>query len=137
MKTLSPFFTLVLIGILAFGQACEKDVDPREETNNKLNGDWDVTSLTIDGSETIPAAISSFEMEFDKENAFDGSAEWTLIAARTGQTSKVKGDYDIQDSGTELNFDGDDLEIDFRNDDRLELEGVINNQRWVIKADRD
>lgn len=134
LKTLT---TVALLAVLAVGQACSKDEDPREATNNRLNGDWEVTSLTINGTEVVPTTISSFEMEFNKEDAYDGNTEWTLISANSGQTQKIKGDYEVQSEGREIDFDGDDLDVEFRDGDRLELDGVINGQGWKIKAKRD
>ncbi len=128
---------LILAALLAFGQACDKDADPREEANNRLNGDWEVTSLTINGVEVIPTTYASFDMEYKKEDPFSGTAEWTLITASSGQTEKAKGDYEVQADGREIDFEGDDLDLEFRDDDRIELDGVVNGRGWKIKAKRD
>ena len=137
MKTLHRFSLLLcLFATLSFA-ACgdDDDVDPNEETNNRLEGEWEVDSWTVDGVEVMGSLVTSFDMEYEKQGPTDGEVEWTIIGGN-GATSRVDGDYDIENSGTEIDIDGDDFDIEIDGDD-LELSGTVNAERWVIEAERD
>ena len=125
---------LLTLGALAF-TACDEDLDPREEANNRLVGDWDVTSLTIDGVEQMQVFITSFEMEYEKTDPFEGEGEWTLIGAN-GNVARSDGDYEIEDGGDGIEFDGIDFDLDLDGDD-VEFEGILDGERWIIQAERD
>ena len=129
----NPLYLLAL-GTLAL-TACDDDLDPREETNDRLVGDWDVTSLTQDGVELIGAGITSFEMEFEKEDPFEGETEWTIICS-DGSTQRLGGDYEIEDEGRGIEIEGDDYDVSVDGDE-LEISGAVNGVRWDIEADRD
>lgn len=131
----TPLLCLTALATLALASCDDDDLDPREEANNRLEGDWDVTSWTLDGSEAIGFTVTSFEMEYDKEDAFDGEAEWTILAA-DGRTTRVSGDYEIEDEGRGIEVDGDDFDLEI-DGDRLEISGAVNGVRWDIEADRD
>ena len=104
-------------------------------TNNRLEGDWEVTSFTMDGVEQILTG-STFDREFEKEDPDNGEFEWNF-----GAEGVLRGDYEVESNGEELELDFEgggrinmDIEID---GDDLELDGLVNNERWVIEAERD
>ena len=130
------FFGLLLVGLFFSANSCQKEEDnPNESINNQIEGDWDVTSFTLDGVEQMKFSITSFQMDFKKEYAEGGETDWLLIGTN-GNTTELEGDYEIQNSGTEIDVDGDDLNLDLDGDE-LKLSGNIDGQRWEIEADRD
>ena len=124
----------IAMGILAT-TGCQEDEDPNEATNNRLDGDWEVESWTLDGTEVMNSLVVSFEMEFDKQGPTDGETEWTVIR-NNGTTDRTEGDYQVENDGTEIDFDGTDFDIRIDGDE-LELEGIVNGVRWEIEAERD
>ena len=127
---------LALAGACTLGTACDDDdVDPNEDVNNKIQGDWEVESYTIDGVEQIQFTISRWDMEFTKQGPADGETEWDIVGGN-GATSGGEFDYDIENAGTEIDIDGLEFDVDVDGDD-LELSGNINGERWVIEAERD
>lgn len=129
----NPLFLLALATLAL--TACEEDLDPREEANNRLQGDWDVTSVTIDGVEQMQFSITSFEMEYEKTDPFEGDGEWTLIGTN-GATTRSDGEYEVEDGGEGIEFDGLDFDLEIDGDD-LEIEGIVDAERWIIQAERD
>lgn len=145
MNSATSLRTLVaylLIATLAVGfTACDDDdLDPREATNDRLVGDWDVTSFTIDGEEVLIGG-ATFEMEYEKDNddPFEGEFEWDIV--EQGASLRIDGEYEVDDAGDELSLSGDDIDditfdMDLDGDD-LELSGTVDGERWDIEAERD
>ena len=139
MKSLNLLLALLLGVSTLFVSSCEDDpTPPNQDVNNRLNGEWEAESWTVDGTEVLLNG-STFDLEFERRDPEGGDFEWVTV--ENGQTTIIRGDYDIESEGTEIDLDFDsgasfDMEIDVDGDD-LELEGLINNQRWVIRAERD
>lgn len=135
----NPFFPrfayLLLLALVALAAGCGEDEDPNERVNNQLIGDWDVESFTVDGVEQMSFLLNSFSMEFTKQSNIGGEAEWLLIGVN-GATTRLDSDYEIQNEGMEIDLDGDDLDIEI-NGDNLELSGIVDAERWEIRAERD
>lgn len=132
LHKLLPLLALAMGSL--FIASCDEDEDPNEVTNNRLQGDWEVQSWTVDGVEQIVTG-SSFDMEFEKGDPTNGEFEWDL------GTENFDGEYEIESNGNEIEFEFDaggqfDMDIDIDGDD-LELDGRINNERWIIEAERD
>lgn len=129
------FSTLLALALVVTLGACKKDTDPNEATNNALQGDWEVNSWTVDGTEQMNFSVASFDMEFTKQGPADGETEWTIIDTGGG-TTRIEGDYDIENSGTEIDIDGDEFDVEIDGDE-LELRGNFNAELWIIQAERD
>lgn len=125
---------LLALGTLAL-TACEDDLDPREEANNRLQGDWDVTSFTRDGVEFIGAGISVYEIEFEKSDAFEGEAEENIIYS-SGESERFDLDYEIEDDGNAIEYGDNDLDLEVDGDD-LTMSGNVDGFRFEIEAERD
>lgn len=124
---------------LAFTFAnCKKDKKPT--LRESLVGEWEIKSFTIDGVETKGSVVRSSKMEFEKYTGTNGDFEWSISYA-DGSTDIESGDYQIDEEDGEIEFksaDGNTLQLEFDLDgDELELEGIIDAERVVIKADRD
>ena len=139
---------LAVCGALILGNvACSKDddaaspvvnvepTDPRAELNDELDGDWDVESWTVDGVEFIGSFVTSFEMEFEKQDDFDGEADWRIIYG-DGGSDRLKGDYEVENGGREIDFDNIDIDVDMDGDE-MTLEMTYDGMRWIIQAERD
>ena len=118
-----------------FIASCDEDEDPNEVTNRRLEGDWEVQSFTVDGVEQLVTG-ASFDMEFEKQDPTNGDFEWNFGAA-----GLFEGEYEIESNGEEVEFEFEaggqfDMDIEIDGDD-LELDGRVNNERWVIEAERD
>ena len=114
--------------------------NPERIAARSLEGDWDVTSYTVDGQELMGADISRFTMEFEEYDGDEGDFDIDINFA-DGRSSIFSGDYELNSDGDEIDFDYDaggeetyDLTID---DNDLELNGNIDGFRVVIVAERD
>lgn len=132
MKNLQILFLLV-VSVLFI--QCSKDIDPNEDINNKLNGEWDVESFRLDGEEQIQYTINVFRMDFTKETATSGETEWTLFDV-LGDITILGGDYEIIENGQRIEFEGDELNIDI-DGDFLIIDGNVDGLYWEIAAERD
>ena len=134
MKNFNTRLLFLLVASLFIVPACNNE-DPNEELNNDLIGDWDVESYTVDGQEAIGSVLISFKMEFKKETETGGETEWTLVDF-LGATLVAEGDYVIINDGTEIDIDGEELNIRINNDN-LFIDGNLDGDRIEIEAERD
>lgn len=134
-KLLQQSMLFCLLGLSIILTSCAKEQDLNKETNELLCGDWEVTSLTVNGGEYIGSVLTKFDMEFKCETDFGGEAEWSLFPIN-GTPIFLEEDYEIKLDGRELEFGDDDFDLDL-NEDRLELNGNIGGERWEIEAKRD
>ena len=129
-------WTVVLCPLMVVG-CKDDDTSPGEDTNNRLEGEWNVISFTQDGVELVGAAANfqSVTYEFEKESALGGEVESTFLL-NSGQTSLDEEDYELNEDGDELSLDdGEQYDIDVDDDD-LELEGNIGGFAVRIRAER-
>lgn len=137
-------FLLICAALLTF--ACGDDeTNPNEDLNNRLEGDWEVESfIGIGGSgsvELIGNSYSSINLDFEKQGPADGEYVFTFISTPNfgGSTAVVRGDYEIENNGTEITLMPDDnsgdeeydIEID---DDDLEMDGLFTFDTGAIRA---
>lgn len=133
---LNSLFSIVLL--LSFSLMfihCSKDVDANEEANNKLDGNWDVESFRVDGVEQLLFTANDFDMEFRKEGDATGETEWTITDI-FGGTTTIEGDYTIMNDGTRIDFEGDELNLEF-NGDFLTIDGNVDGEFWEIDAEKN
>ena len=142
MKTYHKLLPLLaLAGVCTLGTACDDDdVDPNEDIKNRLQGDWEVESYTLDGVEIIGAGVARYDIEFEKTDPFEGDFDQEIILSNGG-TAPGRGEYEVRDNGSELRFeyDGggrDDYNIDLDGDD-LTLTANIDGVNEIIRAERD
>ena len=135
MKKLNPLNNLAVIFCIGIATlACEKD-NKNEDTNQDLQGTWNVTSWTHGGDEQIGGILaSSYVIEFDSLSGTGGYSIWT-ITNFTGFETVIEGDYDVKDDGETLVFEGQDWQLDLNGDD-LRIEGTILNESYVLMAER-
>ncbi|MEO0469850.1 MAG: hypothetical protein AAF206_09540 [Bacteroidota bacterium] len=125
-------FTIVLAG-------CEQ-----QQIINRLEGDWEVTSFTEDGVETINADFNSVTIEFEEYDGEEGDFNWVFIGTN-GATVTLTGEYTVNGDGSEVDMafqsgslSGSTFEFDLEVDkEELELQGNVNGFNWIIQADRD
>jgi len=137
MKTLFIQKGRMFVGVLLLGiifTACEK-VDPNVETNNLLQGDWEVESWTLDGVEQMGSNVNTFDIEFLSQTDTGGETEWSFIDA-LGNAGKIEADYTVKSEGREIDVEGDDLSVTFTAN-LLKLSGNIDGNRWEIEAEKD
>lgn len=141
MKTLvskSRLFALLMLSIAAVGMtSCKKDKKPTFK--EEVVGDWEVKSFTEDGVELMETIVTSFTMEYEAYTGSNGDFEWVINYA-DGTNERITGDYEIDVEDKEIKLVKNDgtqtLDIDLSNDE-VEIEGIIDGFRYVIKADRD
>lgn len=141
MKTLvskSRLFALLMLSIAVVGMtSCKKDKKPTFK--EEVVGDWEVKSFTEDGVELMSTIVTSFTMEYEAYSGSNGDFEWVINYA-DGSSERIVGDYEIDVEDKEIKLIKNDgtttLDIDVDNDD-IEIEGIIDGFRYVIKADRD
>ncbi len=139
MKPIAYYTRLSLCALIATPlllSGCKKDeLSQNEQTNDRLVGEWRVTSFTKDGEELVGAGISAFDMEYKKEGETIGEGEWDVVYA-DGSTLRPSEDYAIKDDGKTFDFDDTEYEIEVT-DSRLELGGNDGGFRYEIRAKRD
>jgi hypothetical protein len=137
MKLLKTFkttlSTLALFGLLLSAlSSCEKD----DKLVRDFSGEWKIRSFTADGIEIMGSLVKSSKFEFEK----NGDFEWT-INYTDGSTDISEGEYTIDADDDEIRFEADNgdidkMEFDLDGDD-LELSGIFEQNRVVIKARKD
>ena len=151
MKTLHRFSFLLLIAVLLTSSSCignlfggddDDDVPESERVNDRLQGEWEVTSWRLNGQEVIRRGVSEFIMDFEKDEFDDGEVEWDIdFTDPSTQDQRIDLSYLISEDGEEITIDGDTYEIDFDGNDEFELDGNVqtNNgsQRWQMELERD
>ncbi len=141
MKTLiakSRLFTFLMLSITMVGvSSCKKDkvLTFKEE----IVGDWEVKSFTEDGVELMSTVVTSFTMEYEPYSGINGDFEWQIFYG-DGSSERITGDYEVDVEDKQIKLIKDDgtttLELDVKNDD-VEIEGIIDGFRYVIKGKRD
>jgi hypothetical protein len=132
----TKLLTLLMLGTFTFLTSCgdEETTDLNQETNVLLEGNWDVTSLTEDGVETIGYEYTSWKMDFSKETPQGGEVEMTIIFT-DGTTDQGDADYSIRNEGRQISIDGDEMRIKVDGDE-LTLTGNMDGTRVELEADR-
>ena len=132
------FLLLVAFSLAFTFSNCKKDKKPT--LRESLVGEWEIKSFTIDGVETKGSVVRSSKMEFEKYTGTNGDFEWS-ISYMDGSTDIESGDYQVDEEDGEIEFksaDGNTLQLEFDLEgEELELEGIIDAERVVIKAERD
>ncbi len=132
------FLPLVAFTLAFTFSNCKKDKKPT--LRESLVGEWEIKSFTIDGVETKGSVVRSSKMEFEKYTGTNGDFEWS-ISYMDGSTDIESGDYQVDEEDGEIEFksaDGNTLQLEFDLEgEELELEGIIDAERVVIKAERD
>ena len=153
MKFTYALLLMLMSGTLFLSSCGDDEVDPNEDLNNRLEGEWDVQSFFLKGAfsfEAIGNGFQSVTLEFEKQGPDDGEYEITYIYTN-GTTDTEEGDYEIENDGTEISLmprnssaddeeydieiDGDDLEMEGRFD--LPIDGVVTSTLVEIEAERD
>ena len=135
--TALALFLLVAPGFTS----CDKDDDNKEtDLRVAIVGDWEVTSFTIDGVEVVGTIVLASKMEFEAYSGSNGDFEWVVNYA-DGTSETASGDYtlDEEDAEVELeNNDGERIKFDVEIDgDDMELSGILDGERYELKAERD
>lgn len=122
--------------------SCDKCKDDKAAPTLKeqLAGEWKFKSFTFDGSESIGFVVSSAKLELEEYSGSNGDFEW-FLAYTDGSSETQAGDYEVDEEDKELELENNEgerlkLDIDLDGDD-LELSGIVDGERVVIKAERD
>ena len=111
------------------------DENKSEDTNQNLQGTWNVTSWTHGGDEQLGTILaSSYTMEFDSISGTSGFTDWTITTG-VGFVNHISGDYDVQDNGKILEFQGQDWDLEVDGDE-LRVEGEILSESYVLIAEK-
>lgn len=134
---------LLLLIVLAGFNSCKKDYDNKNSLSSlgeAIAGEWELSSFTIDGVEIMGAVISASKMEFEACIGPYSDFKWNLsYNDGSGETQAGNYEEDYEDKKIELiSSDGTVLKLDFDfNGDGLNLSGILDGERIVIKADRN
>lgn len=144
MKTffsaLSTKTLALLLLVLPAMTSCDKCKDDRTTLKDELVGEWQIESFTIDGVEAKGSVITSSKLEFEAYSGSNGDFEW-FIHYFDGSSELQVGDYEIDETDQEITLEdneGDRIKFDFDlegND--LELSGILDGERYLLKAERD
>ena len=144
MKTAFLKFPVKALALLLFVlpalTSCHKDKDDKPTLKEQLVGEWKIKSFTIDGVEVKGSIVTASKMEFEKYTGNNGDFEWTIQYA-DGSSEVQSGDYEVDESDKEITFEneqGEREKFDFELDgDNLELSGISDGERVILKAERD
>ena len=115
------------------------DADIR--TANHLEGNWEVKSFTEDGFEMMQFDFNRIVLEFEKYSKGEGDFTFTYTFI-DGAIISDFGEYKVDEKGTNLeltyapNNYVENWDMDL-NKDELALEAVIDQFKYIIKAERD
>ncbi|MBL7809987.1 MAG: hypothetical protein JNN28_19345 [Saprospiraceae bacterium] len=121
--------------------SCDKCKDDNDPTlKEQLVGEWEFKSFTFDGVEAIGFIVNSSKMEFEEYSGSNGDFEW-FLSYTDGSSENQTGDYEVDEEDKELELENNEgerikLDIDLDGDD-LELSGIVDGERVLIKAERD
>ena len=136
-KTNLTAFLMLLILLPAF-TSCKKDKKPT--LRDEIVGEWEIKSFTVDGVELKGTIVLASKMEFEAYTGSNGDFEWRVNYG-DGTNETASGDYtlDEEDAEVELeNNDGERIKFDVEiNGDDLELSGILDGERYELKAERD
>lgn len=131
----------LLLLVLSGFTSCKKD-DDKDNDNLRaaIVGEWEVTSFTLDGVEVMGTVVLASKMEFEAYSGSNGDFEWSINYG-DGSSELQSGDYEVDEEDKEVELQSNDGEI-FKleadvDGDELELSGILDGERIVIKADRD
>ena len=133
------FAAFVMAAVVMVGMtSCKKDKEPTQK--ELIIGEWEVKSFTIDGVEVKGTIVTTSKVEFEAYTGNNGDFEW-LIVFGDGSTELTSGDYEVDEEDREVelqNNDGETITFEFDvENDELELDGIIEGERYLIKAERD
>ncbi|MBN8677601.1 MAG: hypothetical protein J0M29_05205 [Chitinophagales bacterium] len=129
---------LMVVPTLTSCDKCKKDDEPT--LKDEMVGEWKIKSMTFDGSEAMGFVVTSSKMEFEEYSGTNGDFEWGIFYV-DGSSENQEGDYEVDEEDKELeleNNEGERIKFDIDVDgDDLELSGIVDGERVVIKAERD
>nr|WP_321452113.1 hypothetical protein [uncultured Carboxylicivirga sp.] len=134
MKNLKFYLFAILMVITVCSCEDDKTVDPSQQVNQELQGEWDVYSFTADGEEFISYSINSFVINFNCSKDCEGRSKWTLIYT-DGSSQRYDYDYEVYNDGNSVTIDGTKYTISF-NGSELQLSGNRNGYKWIIEAEK-
>lgn len=140
-STFSTKALALLLFVLPAMTSCDKCKDDVKPTvKEQLIGEWEIKSFTIDGVEVKGTIVANSKMEFEAYSGSNGDFEWT-IQYGDGSSETESGDYEVDEEDKEIEFENEEGErqkFDFNLDgDELELSGISDGERVVLKAERD
>jgi len=144
MKTvfsaLSTKTLALLLLVLPAMPSCDKCKDDRTTLKDELVGEWQIESFTIDGVEAKGSVITSSKLEFEAYSSSNGDFEW-FIHYFDGSSELQVGDYEVDETDQEITLEdneGDRIKFDFDLEGiDLELSGILDGERYLLKAERD
>lgn len=131
----------LLLLVLPAMTSCDKcKDDDKPSAKAQLVGEWEIKSFTIDGVEVKGSIVTSSKMEFEAYTGNNGDFEWTIQYA-DGSNETQSGDYEVDEEDQEIeleNAEGERQKFDYDLEgDDLELSGISDGDRVVLKAERD
>lgn len=139
MKLLSTPMTIGL-ALFLFSGCTLFDADLKTARN--LEGDWEVTSFTEDGTETMQVLITAFDIEFKEYDRGNDEGDFTFrLIFTNGSSTNLTGEYLVDEGGANLELtytDGtvENWDLDLEKDD-LEMSAVLDGFSYILKAERD
>ena len=141
MKTIvakSRMFAFLMLSIAVVGLAsCKKD--PKPTLKDEVVGNWEVKSFTEDGVELMGSVVTSFTMKYEKFSGLNGDFAWVIFYS-DGTSERITGDYEVDVEDKQIKLIKDDgtttMELTVANDG-IEVEGIIDGFRYVVKGKRD
>ncbi len=136
-KTNISAFLLLLLLLPAF-TSCKKDKKPT--LRGEIVGEWELKSFTVDGVELKGSIVLASKMEFEAYSGSNGDFEWSITYA-DGTSENASGDYTLDEEDAEVELENNDgerikFDVEIKGDD-LELSGILDGERYELKAERD
>ncbi|MBK7409503.1 MAG: hypothetical protein IPL49_01905 [Saprospirales bacterium] len=130
---------VLLLSSFLFSSCSIFDADIRFA--NRLEGEWEVKSFTEDGVEMMQFDFNRIQLEFEKYSKGEGDFTFTYTFY-DGDIISDFGEYTVDEKGTNLeltyapNSYVENWDMDIQKDE-LTMESVIDQYKYIIKAERD
>ncbi len=140
LKFILSSFLLISVSMLTISCGDDSPMVPVEEVdenvraNDKIEGEWRVTSLRIDGTEYIGWLFQKVTMEFDPDkDAASGETTWEYIDD-DGSVSIEDFTYVIKNDGEDIVLEGSSFDLKVTSSS-LEMEGNLDGYYYEIRAE--
>ena len=105
-------------------------LNKNEVSNDKLKGDWEVSSMMYAGTEYKGVGFDEMFIAFQKLDAQGGTSNKTIVAG--GSSTTQTGNYKITAEGKSLSFDNNIFVVNFNSNIAVTLSGTDSNGFSIV-----
>ena len=124
-----------LLALVVFTMAAcdEEKLSPTEVQNKMIDGDWEIYSWVINGTELVVSGVT-IDMVFDQTSVEGGDMSWSIND--NGYVDVSAATYIIYNEGDGIDVNGNPMSLTLT-ESSLEMSGLLNGNQVRIRGDRD